>query len=373
MTPALLFRDFSEATTGPVATVVGFDPRTKTYTIGAAARQLGINGRAVAENFKRHVGDPDGAFEGRPSTVTPRPRLWSLGAESRELSELPTRRVVQIFLQQLFSDMPGLPRQLIVGVPATQDDSWQKNYRSHITLLLQALGQEEPLFFPEPFAVFQYYRHVAKLIPEAGQPLYVLVLDFGGGTFDCCVIETTEKGNLARGGSTAVPLGVQSVYGAGKEIDTRLVARAVANVGDVRLRKESVESRIAARPGILLQAEEMKIRLSARMRQCRLEDDYSEYVESRTIPPGFFHPDVGFDLRLTGEDLKRVVTDLWMERLGPAVLATVNAAKFRGRVVRFGHLDRIILAGGSSGLPFLGQLWPKHSREKPWRLVPRTS
>ena len=71
---------------------------------------------------------------------------------------------------------------------------------------------------PEPFAVFHDYRHMAKLIPESRHPLSVLVVDFGGGTFDCCIIETTEEGNLARNGSTAVPLGVKSVEGAGKEL-----------------------------------------------------------------------------------------------------------------------------------------------------------
>ncbi len=62
-------------------------------------------------------------------------------------------------------------------------------------------------FLPEPFAVFQYYRYgirhplVAQQIKHAA-----LVLDFGGGTFDVSLIETTNQGDISAGGRNAKPL-----------------------------------------------------------------------------------------------------------------------------------------------------------------------
>jgi hypothetical protein len=352
-------KDFSEATAGAVPSVVGYAPTEKQYVIGERARRLGLDGRPVAEGFKVHIGDGDAAFDGRQPPGGARPKLWSLDGELPETRELSTRRVAQIFLERLFARIPGIPKQLIVGVPATDDEGWQSKYRSHIRELLKGLGQEEPSFFPEPFAVFQYYRHVAKLIPESRQPLWILVVDFGGGTFDSCVIEATEEGNPARGGAKAVPLGISSVQAAGREIDRRILTRAISKVNDIRLKKEPLEGRLAARPGILLITEDMKIALSTRLHGCRLEDDCSQYFETRDIPRGFFHPDVSFQLNLNGEDLKKVVTELWMERLGPGICKTINDAKFRGGTLRFTQIDKVIVAGGSSGLPFVPQLIAK--------------
>ena len=187
----------------------------------------------------------------------------------------------------------------------------------------------------------------------------MLVIDFGGGTLDSCVIETTPAGNLARSGSTSVPIGIHSVVGAGKAVDRKLVALAIAKNKDPRLKQDSPESRIAARPWVLLDAEEMKIALSKRMQLCRLDQDCSEFTESRTFPANWYHPDVPVQIELNGNDLKQVLYDLWFDAkngFGPSILGTVQEAKFRGGVVRLEQLDRVVLAGGSSGLPFLREL-----------------
>lgn len=206
--------------------------------------------------------------------------------------------------------------------------------------------------------MFQYYRHVEGLIPQSNQPLAVLVVDFGGGTMDSCIIETTSEGNLSRGGATALPLGIQSCIGAGKEIDRRLLKCAIAKVQDAQIRQDSVEARIANRPWVLLAVEEMKIALAAKMQAARLDEEWSHVTETFILPVGSYHPDKAVRLELSGEDLKHVVTSLWRDKQGPgaAIVATISEAKHRKGSVYLQHLDKIIVAGGSSRLPFLREL-----------------
>jgi molecular chaperone DnaK (HSP70) len=142
------------------------------------------------------------------------------------------------------------------------------------------MGYGNTQFFPEPFAVFQYYRHVEGLIPQSSQPQAVLVVDFGGGTMDSCIIETTSEGNLSRGGTTSLPLGIQSCIGAGKEIDKRLLKCAIAKVDDAQLRHDSVEARLENRPWVLLAVERMKIALAAKMQAARLDEDCRHVTET---------------------------------------------------------------------------------------------
>jgi molecular chaperone DnaK (HSP70) len=64
---------------------------------------------------------------------------------------------------------------------------------------------------PEPFAVYQYYRYGEKhpLVAERRRH-HALVIDFGGGTFDVCVITTTKEGDISQGGRMARPLSASS-------------------------------------------------------------------------------------------------------------------------------------------------------------------
>jgi cell filamentation protein, protein adenylyltransferase len=357
------FTPFSDATAEAIPSLLAYAAALQEYVIGSQAKELARGGGPVIQNFKGYLGEDDDLFEGRykPSKLSTRAeRLWLARPDLPEkASRIATKQVLRSFLEKLFAKTGRLPEQLIIGVPAVTDERWQSNYRRHARQVLTELGYAEPLFFPEPFAVFQYYRHVENLLPKSYQPLAVLIVDFGGGTFDCCIVETTAEGNLARGGATSIPLGVQSVQAAGKELDRRLMEIGVGKLPDARLKQESVESRIAARPWILLLAEEIKIALSQQMGTCRLEEDCSHIAETSRIPLGFYRPEVEFDLVLTGEDLKKAIKELWFKSWGPAIVKTLNEVKYRRRGVQLQPLDKVILAGGSSGLPFLSQLVAK--------------
>lgn len=88
---------------------------------------------------------------------------------------------------------------------------WLVNYRTHIRRILESKFTDVD-FLPEPFAVFQYYRYGIKHPLVADKKKHVaLVLDFGGGTFDVSVIETTAAGDVSNSGRNSKPLAASSI------------------------------------------------------------------------------------------------------------------------------------------------------------------
>ena len=77
------------------------------------------------------------------------------------------------------------------------DNRWLANYRRNLKGYFSLKGYENISFLPEPFAVFQYYKYCKKFAPlTSGEQIVALVIDFGGGTFDTCIIETSKEGDI---------------------------------------------------------------------------------------------------------------------------------------------------------------------------------
>lgn len=94
---------------------------------------------------------------------------------------------------------------------------WLANYRSTLRRLLEgktifSTTGVTVRFIPEPFAAFQYYRHGIRhpLVAQHSQ-MNALVIDFGGGTCDVCIIETTKEGDISGGGRNKRPLAGKSL------------------------------------------------------------------------------------------------------------------------------------------------------------------
>ena len=103
-----------------------------------------------------------------------------------------------------------------------QSADWLQNYRAHIRRILEPHFSTIE-FLPEPFAVFLYYREGRRHPHATEKKKYVaLVLDFGGGTFDTSIIETTNSGEIARGGSRNKPFAAASVPIGGAMIDAMI-------------------------------------------------------------------------------------------------------------------------------------------------------
>jgi hypothetical protein len=108
-----------------------------------------------------------------------------------------------------------LPAKIIVAEPlsfqvAGYSLDWVANYRANIRRILSRYQEVE--FLPEPFAVYQYYRYGQKLphLQNASKHI-ALILDFGGGTFDACIIESTLKGDISQTGKHSKPLAADSI------------------------------------------------------------------------------------------------------------------------------------------------------------------
>jgi hypothetical protein len=91
-------------------------------------------------------------------------------------------------------------------------DEWLSNYRRNIDRILKGRpGLAAVDFLPEPFAVFQYYRHGSRHPLLTDRTKYnALVIDFGGGTFDVCIVETTKEGDISRSNRNSKPLAASS-------------------------------------------------------------------------------------------------------------------------------------------------------------------
>jgi len=91
-------------------------------------------------------------------------------------------------------------------------DEWLSNYRRNVDRILKGRpGIAAVDFLPEPFAVFQYYRHGRRHPLLTDQTKYnAFVMDFGGGTFDVCIVETTKEGDISRTNRNSKPLAASS-------------------------------------------------------------------------------------------------------------------------------------------------------------------
>ena len=97
-------------------------------------------------------------------------------------------------------------------LPSQESKTWLENYRSNIKRILRGRGFDADKidFLPEPFAAFQYYRYGEHTPLSQQGKRRVMVLDFGGGTFDACVIETTKAGDVSYSGTNQKPIAARS-------------------------------------------------------------------------------------------------------------------------------------------------------------------
>ncbi|MEA3361469.1 MAG: Fic family protein, partial [Thermodesulfobacteriota bacterium] len=263
----------------------------------------------------------------------------------------------KIFLKELLSKIPQ-PEKLIIGEPSVRENQWKENFRRHIREVLGELGYPDVAFFPEPFAVFQYYRNVESLFPSVTRPQNVLVVDVGGGTFNSCVIRTTERGFLARGGSTALPLGLQAEVHGGFEIDRKLLEVAVekARKQGVKWKEDPLKRAEGEGMSILLLIEDTKIYLSTEIgSERRIADDVSNIKRKLTFPKGTIHQEEEISVELTGEDLKAILRNIWRKTWGPIVIETINEAKKKLANIKakLDKTDLVLVAGGSARLPYM--------------------
>ncbi len=182
--------------------------------------------KIVNENFKVDLGD---AVPG--STV----KLKFLTESGKEVSayEL-TKDFMEEVLSRIESQLPPkndnykIPAKIIVAEPLSfqvegRHKNWIGNYRDNIRRILSQFSEVD--FLPEPFAVYQYYRYGQKVPHLTTKSKHIaLIIDFGGGTFDACVIESNAEGDVSQTGKHSKPIAADSVPVGGFVVNSSLAA-----------------------------------------------------------------------------------------------------------------------------------------------------
>lgn len=334
-----------------IPTIVAYSLETNNIVIGEEARETGLRGRTSVFNFKLDLGKGDAEFSKKK-------KYWMAptGQYDANITFYTAKEATEIYLRELLKGI-DIPEQVLMGEPAIMDQAWKENFRRHMREIFKELNiGATPLFFPEPFAVFQYYRNV--LLQKTNKSEIVLVIDVGGGTFNTCIIKTTDEGYLSRGGGTSVPIGLQAAEFGGCQIDKELlnilVERAISS--GIQWKDDPYARAMKEGSNVMLLIEDVKIYLSNAIGQdAKLASDFSHIKKEIIIKKGQLHPDHSIAIDLCGNDLKNIVRNFWRKKWGKIIIKTFNEAKKKLKKLNFTFekLDKVIIAGGSSKLPFM--------------------
>lgn len=200
-----------------IPTAVFYDSAGKP-TIGAAAFDKAPDDALVNEDFKIDLG--------RYSPATQNKRLHQTGSGQKKTAI----QIADDFLYEIQKLIKGWLasrglvecKNVVVAEPLSMhteevSPEWLANYRSSVRRMLEgktilSSAGVNVRFIPEPFAAFQYYRHGIRhpLVSQQMQ-MNTLVVDFGGGTCDVCVIQTTKEGDISGSGENKRPLAGKSL------------------------------------------------------------------------------------------------------------------------------------------------------------------
>lgn len=348
----------------------------KSYKIGheVCARTSGSGG--IFDDFKVELGR-----QSREQLKT-RKRLVARGHSRTVMG------TAKDFLEALCSEVAQdigkygqeLPKKVLVAEPISMEEEgkvsgqWLSNYRYAVKSALSGKFEEID-FLPEPFAVFQYYRYGLRhpLISEQTRHI-ALVLDFGGGTFDVSVIETTKGGDISQSGKTSRPLAAKSIPVGGFFINRKIAESILFSALPDKNAKKKARTLLksigntplsAVDPGefsaedanfiqhfrrLLDDVEAAKVNICSAIRNWDLTENVSHPVRQIIeVPRSPFTKDgdvVGIPLS-AGAIREVFVNEIWNARLREAITKAVRRAheELQGRPISV-----VLLSGGSTNI-----------------------
>lgn len=345
----------------------------------------GRNSAIVNNNFKIDLGD-----------ISP-------GAQNRKLfptdngSDKSAYELSKDFIDLALSDIEKelnkdnkvkIPAKIIVAEPlnfqiSENYRSWVQNYRGNIRRILNRY--EEVEFLPEPFAVYQYYRYGQRIphLQENAKHI-ALVLDFGGGTFDACIIESTNKGDISLSGKHSKPLSADSVARGGfyinqclaeylikRNIDPKNKADAdncIKNYqrirnGELLIENLSERKQIFLRnlKKLILNCEEYKVDLASSVKNWSLKSDAYERI-GILLPKDPFTDSPWILDELFAHQLRNIFIErVWDQHLCKVVKKVFQFAEpeLIGK-----EITTTLISGGSSNLRWLLELLKRDFSEE---------
>ena len=358
-------------------------PKEESYLVGGMAISKAITSgerHRVNEEFKIEIGNTE------PGKAAPRNFI---GADSKSRSALTLAAdYIYYILQSSRSwlDQRGIPecKNVVLAEPLSMqadlvNADWLSNYRRNLERMLNGKGFGNIDFIPEPFAAFQYYRYGLKHPYVAQRTKHrALVLDFGGGTFDTCIIETTKEGDISETGRNSRPLSATS-RPIGGFFYNRCITKYLFDKylktgsnknnfstgyeqfkkwkkGDLNLSatKDMYASFVLNFNDSAHRIEEMKLAI------CRSIDDWSldstnPIIASASLPKDpFSNNEERLDVNCSSIELREIfVNSVWRPGIKPTIEQTLKRAH---EELQGAPLTVVLLSGGSANIGWLREL-----------------
>ncbi len=247
------------------------------------------------------------------------------------------RWFLQTIMQQLQTTYPDVQDALVLTVPV---DSFE-TYRHWLGQVCQDLQVEQVRMIDEPTAAALGYG-------QADQDV-LLVLDFGGGTFDLSLVQLNKTSP-----QQAQPLGFILKWGDKNLAETskqrpqsaRVLAKAGQNLGGTDIDNWLVDyfattQNLAVTPLTTRLAERLKIQLSLQPQATEV------YFNEETFD--------SYELTLTREQFEQILKEhQFFERLDDSMTQVLQQARRQGLTVE--DIQSVLLVGGTSQIPAV-QTW----------------
>jgi molecular chaperone DnaK len=278
----------------------------ETFLTGEAANRRGLTEPSrVAREFKRRIGD-----------TTP----IMLGGTPHSAESL-TSRLLRAVVEEVVKREGGPPAQVCVSHPA----NWGPYKTDLLGQAVRMADLPSVRFITEPEAAATHYALEQRL----GVGAVVAVYDLGGGTFDAAVLRRTANGFTILG----KPEGIERLGGI--DFDA-----AVFN---------HVRTALGGKLDDLDEDDPAAITAVARLREECVQAKEALSADTDTTIPVLL-PSVTTDVRLTRGEFEAMVR--------PALHGSIEALR---RAVRSAgctpeQLHSVLLVGGSSRMPIVGQL-----------------
>lgn len=364
-----------------IPTVLFYEKEAVNFGYDAIERASSLD--LVNENFKVELGKEDISNIHRRQFQTGSGQTRSAHALCNDFVKSTIKEVDNWVLAR------GLTRasRVLVAEPialnGTQDvkDSWLSNYRAHLKRILDNHFAEVD-FLPEPFAVFQYYRYGLRHQLVAQRTKHIaLVIDFGGGTFDVSIIETTAAGDVSMSGRNSKPLAASSTAVGGffinrviaewliyqaldKKADKGRIQQSFKlydehrNAGTDKISSLSDDNRnfIGHLKRIVSEVEKAKIAICKQIADWRMDAQFSPNPAIQILIPcnPLQAKSDSASIRLSAYDLRDIFEKkIWSNKLKPAIYDAITRTRstLEGKVISI-----VLLSGGSANIGWLGKL-----------------
>jgi molecular chaperone DnaK len=302
----------------PSVAYVASDGSLLTGVTAENAARVGAGSGRVARGFKRRLGDP-----------TP----LVLGGAAFSPAALMAAQLRDV-LAHVTNTEGGPPSTVVLTCPAI----WGPYRREHFAEVPRLAGLPDGQLITEPEAAATHYSVERRL----GDGEIVAVYDLGGGTFDTTILRMREGGMEILG----TPEGIEHLGGI--DFDETLLAHLDERLGGAVSGLDRTDPRSAA---ALAEIRAMCV---------RAKEDLS------------IEPDVTLTVPLPSGPREVLVTRLqFNEMIRPSIQLTTDALRrtVSSAGLRPEDLSAVLLAGGSSRIPLVGQMVSSAFDKPVWETV----